>query len=99
MLQVRLMVCIHKSHFIWYSKNWDKNIYDYIHLEFATRPEYWKELREEQEAIAGDLDSDLTMDRINKMEKLDSFVKESLRLRGSVREYHILAETCNDFPC
>ncbi|CAG8551562.1 977_t:CDS:10 [Paraglomus occultum] len=52
--------------------------------EFAARPEYWRELREEQEAIAGDADSDLTMDQINKMEKLDSFVKESFRLKGSV---------------
>ena len=39
----------------------------------------------------GDLDSDLTMDQVNKMEKLDSFVKESLRLRGdgNVCEYPI----------
>ncbi|CAG8662757.1 11341_t:CDS:2, partial [Paraglomus occultum] len=50
--------------------------------DYAGRPEYWNDLRKEQEAVAGGLDFDLTMQQIDRMEKLDSFIKESNRLMG-----------------
>ncbi|CAG8500148.1 9662_t:CDS:10 [Paraglomus brasilianum] len=49
--------------------------------DYAGRSEYWNDLRKEQEVITDGLDFDLTMDR---MEKLDSFVKESNRLMGHI---------------
>ncbi|CAG8634162.1 1705_t:CDS:10, partial [Paraglomus occultum] len=52
--------------------------------DFAGRPEYWEDLREEQEFIAGDVESDLSVRQVNEMKKLDSFVKESTRLVGHV---------------
>ncbi|CAG8615324.1 419_t:CDS:2 [Paraglomus occultum] len=48
--------------------------------EFVERPEYWKDLREEQESIAGDLETKLDGKKLNEMKKLDSFLKESARL-------------------
>ncbi|CAG8514200.1 9022_t:CDS:2 [Paraglomus brasilianum] len=55
--------------------------------DYAGRSEYWNDLRKEQEVTTDGLDFDLTMDR---MEKLDSFVKESNRLIGHISKYDSL---------
>jgi cytochrome P450 len=55
-------------------------------LDFASRPEYWDDLLEEQEKFNPN-DKLTDLDQISKMEKLDSFVKEVFRLNGSVCKY------------
>lgn len=52
-------------------------------LDFASRPEYWDDLLEEQEKFNPN-DKLTDLDQISKMEKLDSFLKEALRLTGNV---------------
>jgi len=49
-------------------------------FDLATHPSYVPELRAEVEPIINE--EGLTKESINKMYKLDSFLKESLRLRG-----------------
>jgi len=54
-------------------------------LDYASRPEYWNDLLEEQEKFNPN-DEIIDLDQISKMEKLDSFLKESIRLSGSYRK-------------
>ncbi|RIA90705.1 cytochrome P450 [Glomus cerebriforme] len=53
-------------------------------LDYASRPEYWNSLFEEQEKINPNNDKIMNLDQLSKMEKLDSFLKESFRLSGNV---------------
>ncbi|CAG8572416.1 9506_t:CDS:2 [Funneliformis caledonium] len=55
-------------------------------IDLASRPEYIQELYEEQLQIAKEADKSgiLPFEALDKMKKLDSFVKESLRLTGDV---------------
>jgi cytochrome P450 len=55
-------------------------------LDFATKPEYWNDLLEEQEKVNPNNDREINLDQVSKMEKLDSFLKESLRLFGTLRK-------------
>ncbi|RHZ44590.1 hypothetical protein Glove_718g34 [Diversispora epigaea] len=52
--------------------------------DFAGRPELWDDLYEEQVIIDKECNGELTPHHINKMVKLDSFLRESLRTFGSV---------------
>ncbi|CAG8447622.1 12958_t:CDS:10 [Funneliformis caledonium] len=47
--------------------------------DYASRPEYWDELYEEALKIDKESNEELTVDDVDKMKKLDSFVRESLR--------------------
>ncbi|CAG8437004.1 14216_t:CDS:2 [Funneliformis mosseae] len=55
-------------------------------IDLASRPEYIQELYEEQLQVAKEADKNgiLPFEALDKMKKLDSFVKESLRLTGDV---------------
>ena len=55
-------------------------------IDLASRPEYMQELFEEQLEIHQEADENgiLPYEALNKMTKLDSFVKESLRLTGDI---------------
>ncbi|CAG8814137.1 23685_t:CDS:2, partial [Racocetra persica] len=49
--------------------------------EYGARPEYWKELLEENERISCEVkDGYLTRQDVKKMIKLDSFIRETLRI-------------------
>ncbi|RHZ44596.1 hypothetical protein Glove_718g32 [Diversispora epigaea] len=52
--------------------------------DFAGRPELWDDLYEEQVRIDKESDGELTSQHVNKMVKLDSFVRESLRTFDAV---------------
>ncbi|CAG8616505.1 1126_t:CDS:10 [Ambispora leptoticha] len=56
-------------------------------LEYATRLEYWQELQDEQSNIVQEYGNSLSYESVLKMEKLDSFIKESARTYGTT---HIL---------
>ncbi|RIA99695.1 cytochrome P450 [Glomus cerebriforme] len=53
-------------------------------LDLASRPEYLDSLLEEQEQINPNNDRIMDLDQISKMKRLDSFLKESLRLSGNI---------------
>ncbi|CAI2195925.1 18420_t:CDS:2, partial [Funneliformis geosporum] len=55
-------------------------------IDLASRPEYMQELYEEQLEVYKEVDKNgiLQFAALNKMKKLDSFVKESLRLTGDI---------------
>ncbi|RIB13003.1 cytochrome P450 [Gigaspora rosea] len=48
-------------------------------FDYGGRPELWKELYEEQLKIHNELNGNLSIDDVNKMIKLDCFIKESFR--------------------
>ncbi|RIB28693.1 cytochrome P450 [Gigaspora rosea] len=48
-------------------------------FDYGGRPELWKELYEEQLKIHNELNGNLNIDDVNKMIKLDCFIKESFR--------------------
>ncbi|CAG8488012.1 830_t:CDS:2, partial [Ambispora gerdemannii] len=50
--------------------------------EYATRPEYWDELLEEQQQVIAGNNSD-KFELLAKMRRLDSFIKESMRTYGN----------------
>ncbi|RHZ85956.1 hypothetical protein Glove_58g39 [Diversispora epigaea] len=52
--------------------------------DFAGRPELWDDIYEEQVRIDKECNGELSSQHINKMVKLDSFVRESLRTFDSV---------------
>ncbi|CAI2184280.1 4226_t:CDS:2 [Funneliformis geosporum] len=58
----------------------------YVLIDLASRPEYIQELYEEQLEIHKETDKNgiLPIEAFNKMNKLDSFVKESLRLNENI---------------
>ncbi|KAF0546605.1 cytochrome P450 [Gigaspora margarita] len=52
----------------------------FILYEYGARPEYWKELIEENEMISNEtINGYLDFNNIDKMVKLDSFIKESIK--------------------
>ncbi|RIA92953.1 cytochrome P450 [Glomus cerebriforme] len=53
-------------------------------FDYASRPEYWDELYEEASTINKECNGKLTFNDINKMIKLDSFTRESLRHMGDM---------------
>uniref|UniRef100_A0A1D1Z571 Ent-kaurene oxidase n=1 Tax=Anthurium amnicola TaxID=1678845 RepID=A0A1D1Z571_9ARAE len=57
-------------------------------LDMAGRPEVLNELREEAIMIDKECNGSVTISEIQKMVKLDSFLKESLRLTGSTVHFH-----------
>ncbi|RHZ54931.1 hypothetical protein Glove_421g63 [Diversispora epigaea] len=52
--------------------------------DFAGRPELWDDIYEEQVRIDKECNGELSLQHINKMVKLDSFVRESLRTFDTV---------------
>jgi hypothetical protein len=59
----------------------------YFILDLAGRPELSNELYEEALTIDKECNGSLTVNDLQKMVKLDSFVKESLRHNGSISKY------------
>jgi cytochrome P450 len=62
-------------------------------MDLASRPEYMQELYEEQLEIHKQADENgiLPFEALNEMKKLDSFVRESLRLTGNITDFpHLL---------
>jgi cytochrome P450 len=55
-------------------------------LDYGSVPEYWKDLIEEQEKVNPNNDEIINLNQVSKMEKLDSFIKESFRLSGHLRK-------------
>ncbi|POG68950.1 cytochrome P450 [Rhizophagus irregularis DAOM 181602=DAOM 197198] len=55
-------------------------------MDLASRPQYMQELYEEQLEVHKEADEDgiLPFEALNKMKKLDSFIRESLRLTGHI---------------
>ncbi|CAB4425030.1 unnamed protein product [Rhizophagus irregularis] len=53
-------------------------------FDYAGRPEYWDELYEEASTFNEECNGKLTLNDINKMIKLDSFIRESLRHTGDM---------------
>ncbi|CAG8554694.1 9302_t:CDS:2, partial [Gigaspora rosea] len=48
-------------------------------FEYGGRPEFWKEIYEEQLMIHNEINNNLEADNVNKMIKLECFIKESFR--------------------
>ncbi|RHZ85916.1 hypothetical protein Glove_58g47 [Diversispora epigaea] len=69
-----MVVSIHTT-----SQHFTSALYD-----FAGRPELWDDIYEEQVRIDKECNGELSSQHINKMVKLDSFVRESLRTYDSV---------------
>ncbi|PKC52651.1 cytochrome P450, partial [Rhizophagus irregularis] len=53
-------------------------------FDYAGRPEYWDELYEEASTFNEECNGKFTLNDINKMSKLDSFIRESLRHTGDM---------------
>ena len=55
-------------------------------MDLASRPEYMQELYEEQLEVHKEADENgiLPIEALNRMKKLDSFVREALRLNGMI---------------
>ncbi|CAG8555944.1 568_t:CDS:10 [Diversispora eburnea] len=66
--------------------------------DFAGRPELWDDIYEEQERIDKECNGELSPQHINKMVKLDSFVRESLRTGGSAL-MHIPHKCLESYTC
>lgn len=54
----------------------------HVLYDLATYPEYIPILREEIDSILGPTGEGYTVENYNSLKKLDSFLKESMRLRG-----------------
>jgi hypothetical protein len=52
-------------------------------VDYAGLSEYHKEFAEEQASIVGQADELLTINQIDRMKKLDSFIRESMRMSES----------------
>jgi hypothetical protein len=63
------------------------NIITFLFLDLAGRPGCLNELYEEALTINKECNGSLTVSDIRKMEKLDSFVKESLRHTDDIGNY------------
>ena len=63
-------------------------------IEFANYPQFHEELLKEQEELFKDNDGNL-LNKLAKMEKLDSFVKEALRVNTNLGRFYIFNSNSN----
>ncbi|CAG8711423.1 9047_t:CDS:2, partial [Dentiscutata heterogama] len=70
--------------FIFTSMSSTPNFASYILYEMAKRKEYWQELYQEAQEINKQCNGKLKADDLDKMVKLDSYIKEALRLNSNL---------------